>query len=482
MRLLDRLSAHATARGEALAIVEGRSELTYGGLQARVASLANVLSDDADTPVAVMCTTLTGSTVAMLASMAAGRTFVPIDPRGSATRICAMLDRIDVRTVLVDGDAPDEVVSGRRAIDALERRESGDLPLPAARGAADEIAYILFTSGSTGVPKLVQHRCHTVDQVAANYVLEIGLLSGERLGVAAALAHDAAIVDIAGAIHVGATMVRLNARDPRLWRRPDEWLRLQGVDVVHCVPTVGSRLLRKMKLPAAGGSASGLRAWVFGGEACSSDLLHLVRERTPTAVAFMLYGQTECSIISMKRADDPEEAGLLGHPVQGVEWTAVPTSEGVLELHIRGALVARGLDADGRAPGRQDAAQWSPTGDGVRMTEAGLAFWGRLDDLVKVRGERISLREVESVLSLVSGVREAIVVLNGSSPDARLVAMVDCEPGRDPRLEALNEALVEGIGSWVLLNRVVVVHSGLPVLPSGKLDRRSAVRMCAEIA
>lgn len=461
-----KLATAARRRPECPSVVEGGRTLTYGELAARVSAVASRLRESSG-PVALWTSTLTGTTVGLLAALAADRMAVPLDTRQAPARILAVARESGIRTVLRDfpfdlDPALDEIdVSACTSVDGLS-----DLEREPMTGS---FAYALSTSGSTGIPKRIRHRRGVLDAVGANFASAVGLRATDRLAVAASLSHDAVLVDIAAAITTSATMVRLDILDPRVSRRPGPWLDEHGVTVVHCVPTIGQRLIERMpSLPIAD---SPVRAWVFGGEVTTETILDGVADRTPSAQAYLLYGQTECSIVSIHHARSASDAGLIGRTVDGVECRLVPRDEGDLALQICGPLVS----PDVPPVDPTDPAAWRFTGDLVRRDADGVRFVGREDDVVKMRGERLSRLDVERVLRRIPGVDAAAVTVMGPLGRQRVCALLE-GPGADASLESVNSAVCAALGTWVSLNEVKAVDS-LPTLPSGKLDRRGVSKL-----
>lgn len=473
MLLPESLFRQAEQQTDQLAIVDGGRSTTFGELAVLVSSTATRLSHTTGAA-AVSCSTLTGTTVAILASLATGRMFIPIDQRNSISRIEYILDSTRATTVLMDGEHLP--IKGCDFIDVLQTTSSRS-SISLATSPEDQHAYALYTSGSTGGPKQIRHRRETLEAVGENFRHEMQLQPGERLAVAASLSHDAVLVDIAASISAGATMVRLDVLNPRIARYPSAWLSEHEISVVHCVPTVARRLLSRMSpITDNLGYAASPRAWVLGGEAVSEELLATLTRCTQGADVYLLYGQTECSIISMHKVCGVRDADLLGRPVDHVRWRLTKSDGQVSRILVSGPLVS--LDAPIAEGVYSDTTTaWRETGDLVRMTLAGVRFVGRADDMVKVRGERISRLELESILRTLTDVHDAAVVVIAAPEGGRLCALLECTPGVTPILADINSAITEALGSWACLHLVRTSTEKLPTLASGKMDRRKVAEL-----
>jgi amino acid adenylation domain-containing protein/non-ribosomal peptide synthase protein (TIGR01720 family) len=497
---LHRLFEAQVARTPDLpAVVDGDRVLTYRELDAEAESLARRLRRAGIGPEAAVGVALersAGLVAAILAVFKAGGVYVPLDPANPRERLLSMIETAGVRLLVADGQGePLAAGFAGEVVRPAGGHDPGGASPPRVEVTPDHAAYVLFTSGSTGSPKgvVVPHRG------IANRV--VWSLREHPAGPGDALLHiaqtgfDIALWEVFYPLLAGA---RLVIAPPGAGRDPEELHRAvvrEGITVLHFVPT----LLEPFLAGESRGSEERLRLVVCGGETVSAGLLRRYAERTAARLCHA-YGPTEASIsVAHWELDRAALPGLervpLGRPLAGARLLVLdaalqPVPPGMAgELCIAGIPLARGyagrpdLTAERFAPD-----PWSPapggrlyrTGDWARHRADGLLeLLGRRDRQLKIRGYRIEAGEVEAVLELHPAVRQAVA---GAFTDAagrtRLAAWIVCRDAPLPAgLEAerklelrrhLEERLPEPLvpSALVLLDR-------LPLLPTGKVDRRA---------
>ncbi|MBF6047355.1 amino acid adenylation domain-containing protein [Streptomyces sp. NRRL B-1677] len=462
--------------------------LSYAELNARANRLAYRLIAQGAGPedvVAVMLPRSAGLLVALLAVLKAGAAYLPVDPAHPSERVSLMLG--DIRpAVVLDAGAMADAMAGETAgvvacdVSRYPDVDPGDGDRVAPLSPANP-AYVIYTSGSTGVPKgvAVEHRS------LADYLAWACSAYPSARGTA--LLHSSTAFDMTvtalfvplltgGCVHLAAL----------------EEGSLPGEGFAGARPTflkgTPSHLALLNSLPA---EFSPTEELLLAGEALLSEPLDEWRRRNPSATVFNVYGPTETTVSCTQYRIEPGATippGVvpIGRPLLN---TRVYVLDGGLrlvppgvvgELYVAGAGVARGyVNRPGPTAERFVADPFGPagsrmyrTGDLVRWTPEGeLAFVGRADDQVKVRGYRIEPSEIEAVLCRYSGVARAVVVPQEHGPSGkRLVAYVVPAPGstvdgadlRDFARRALPEYMVPAM--FVLLDE-------LPLLPNGKLNR-----------
>ncbi len=470
-------SAHAVAAGDTL--------LTYAELNAYANRLAHRLLALGAGPERLVAIALprTGQlVVAWLAVMKTGAAYVPLDPGQPPARLAFMLEESAACAVITstavelpcagDSDTP------RLDVDALGgRRDRAEDPgRPIEPGS---LAYVLYTSGSSGRPKgaMVEHRS------LSTIAITLGELAGARprdVGWVTPFSFDMSLKALCqlahgGCVHVLSDAARLD---------PVEcvaYLRRHPVELLPSTPGHVEQLL-------AAGLLSGrdeLELWL-GGEPISPVLWRQLRT-VPGLRALNMYGPTECTVDVATQWLDETARSVAGRPLPNTQivlrdetGAAVPI--GVPgEVQVAGAQVARGylrrpeLTA-ARFVTAVDGMRWYRTGDRARWTEDGrLELLGRLDDQVKLRGFRVELGEVEAALARCTGVREAAaVVREDRAGDGRLVAYV--VPHRDvgdpPSSTALREHAARTLPDYMVPAAFVTLDA-LPLTPHGKVDRRA---------
>jgi amino acid adenylation domain-containing protein len=474
------------------ALADGERLVTYGELARWSAALARRLRQAGVGPevrVAVTAERSADTVAALLAVLRAGGAYVPLDPSQPAPRIAAMLGEVGAAVVLgrpeLLGQLPRH---GARIVPLAGLAELGDdagAELEDRAVLGEQLAYVLFTSGSSGTPKgvAVEHR-----QLASYVRSAIAALDLPRDAVYATVSTFAADLGntmifpalvSGGCLHV-VPMDR--TLDPAAWAAYN--LR-HGIDCLKVVPSHLAALLAGPR-PA---EALPRRRLVLGGEACSWELVERVRSLAPECRVFNHYGPTETTVGVLIRPLDGEGSRTAGAPPLGrplaharvyvVDERLRPVPTLVPgELLVGGAAVARGY------LGRPDltAARFVPdpfgsggrlyrTGDRVRHLPAGeIEFLGRVDRQLKIRGFRVEPGEVEAQLGLHPAVRQAVVVAREDGPEARLVAYVVAAGEEVPDVPLLRAWLGERLPDFMVPSAFVALDR-LPLNANGKVDR-----------
>uniref|UniRef100_UPI0025EDDE3D non-ribosomal peptide synthetase n=1 Tax=uncultured Pseudomonas sp. TaxID=114707 RepID=UPI0025EDDE3D len=479
-RLIERA---AQAHPQRLAAVCADGRLSYQGLEQRANALANVLLQrgvQPDERVAVMADRSVDMLVAIVAALKSGAAYLPIEPGLAPARQAFMLADSQVRWVL--GQA-DELPDGIETIDIAAAYPEAEAP--AQNVSADQLAYVIYTSGTTGMPKGVgvTHGAlaHYLRGVAERLDLE-GLAS---LAMVTTPAADLGHTLLFGALCHGKTLHLLDKDRVLDAEGFAAYLQQHAIDAVKMVPSHLQAML------AAGAAALPGRCLVLGGEACPAALLKRIAELAPALRMINHYGPTETTVgvLTHELHGQP----LLGSPLPGVSvhvldacLQSVPgPARG--ELYIGGATLARGylgraaLTAERFVPDPCGAAgaRLYRSGDWVRRNSEGLlAFGGRMDGQVKIRGHRIELAEIEQHILQVPGIAQAVVRVLGEEGDRYLAAwlvpsaaLAD-DTARQGLVLCVREALRHALAEhqlplhWQVLER-------LPVTANGKLDVRA---------
>jgi amino acid adenylation domain-containing protein len=509
--VLHRLVAAQAARTpEACALLWGAEHVSYGGLARRAGSGARRLRRLGVGPevlVGVALERRPAMVEALLAVLAAGGAYLPLDPAYPAERTTLML--ADSRAALVlsaAGLAPAlapavAAAPGCRLL-ALGDGEGREAPaaaaslagphLPAVAVAAN-LAYVLYTSGSTGRPKGVAVT-HASAVALLGWAAEV--FPRESLGgvlASTSISFDLSVFELflpltrGGRVILAGSVLDL----PRLAAAP--W-----VTLVNTVPSAMAELLRQGELPPGVGTVG------LAGEALAPALAAALTARPGIAAVFNLYGPSEDTTYSTwarvdgARVDGARVDGAggapppIGRPIAGTRAWVLDARLGAQpagvpgELYLAGAGLARGylgrpaLTAERFVPdpfARRPGERLYSTGDRVRRLAGGaLDFLGRLDHQVKVRGFRIELGEVEAALAALPEVAAAAVV---ARPDAAagvgqraIVAYLVAAPGAAPEAAALRLALRERLPEYMLPSLIVPLPA-LPRTPNGKVDRRA---------
>jgi amino acid adenylation domain-containing protein len=486
------------------AVHEGR-ELTYSELNARANRIGRALLArglQREGVVAVVSERNLDWMAAVIAIFKAGGTYLPIEPQFPAERIARTLKRAGCRLVLTEAGSTetlDRALASLPDVEALLFEDAfagdhGDENLGVAV-AADQLAYIYFTSGSTGEPKGAM--CEHAGMLNHLYAKIDDLRIAERRVVAqtAPQCFDISLWQLLAGLLVGGRTVVIEQELILDFERFLDQIEAEEVAVVQVVPSYLDALLAELEREPR--PLSGLRCVSVTGEAVTMDLVRRWFAARPGVELVNAYGLTETSDDTnhevMDRAPEGERVPL-GRPVGNarvyvVDEHLIPVPLGAPgEIVFSGVCVGRGYVND---PERTAAAFVSdPHRDGERLYRSGdrgrwrpdgkLEFLGRRDGQVKVAGHRIEIGEVEGALAKAPGVGQAAVVVAGANGDPkRLVAFYS---GAD-RLEtaALRSGLAESLPRYMVPS-TFHWRRELPVTGNGKVDRKALLALDAELA
>ncbi len=488
----------ATRRPDAVAVILGDAQLTYGELDARANALASTLRMrhvGAETLVGLYAERSLEMIVAMVAILKAGGAYVPLDPSYPAARLQAMLVDSEARLVLTQShlaaglegldcealllDEYDFSNAGNAA-DGAHDADGADA-VDGARASASNLAYVMYTSGSTGVPKgvMVEHRS-VVRLVAGNHFVPMGEES--RVLQTGSTSFDAATFEIWGPLLNGGTLVLY----------PEKYLDLGILNrqlETHCINTLwltaGLFEQWSQQLPRYE-----VQYVLAGGDVVNPRAVERVYNAFPNTRVINGYGPTEnttfTTCYTVPRDADFSRAIPLGATINGTTLhvlggTMQPLPVGAIgELYAGGDGVARGYWNRPELTAEKfvgtEAGHLYRTGDLVRFLPDGtLEFLGRADDQVKIRGFRIELGEIEAQLLGQAEVREAVVIARNAGGDKRLVAyVVPTRSGGDEvtLIDELQRALKQVLPEYMVPSAFVVL-AAFPLNSNGKIDRNA---------
>jgi non-ribosomal peptide synthetase-like protein len=470
---------------DTIALECGTEHLTYRELDERANRLAHVLmcrGVGVHKRVGILVSRSVHMYVALLAALKAGATFVPIDPAAPAERVTyiamdAALDLLLVSTELAPAAAgvecpvlrPEEVTAELGA--ASSARPRLDL-------AGDEMCYVIYTSGSTGRPKGVAVSqasiCNFLSVVAGIY----GVRRTDRVYQGMTIAFDFSIEEIWPTWAAGATLVAGPTGPDRIGAGLAGFLDRHRITILYCVPTVLATIDRD--LPR-------IRTLLVGGEACPAGLVG--RWSRPGRRMVNTYGPTEATVTATWCELHPGRPVTIGRALPTYRIVLLdddlrPVSDGTVgEICIGGPGVARGyvnrpeLTSERflEDPQITGGGRLYRTGDLGRVLAGGeIEYLGRADSEVKIRGHRIDLQEIESVLLEDPAVAGAAVAPHPDTPTEDLVAYLGFTPGvahdRDATIARLDGVLRQRLTSFMIPGFVEFLAE-LPLMPSGKVDR-----------
>jgi len=490
----------------------GRS-LTYGELEARTSSLARVLIEQGvvrGDRVGIYMNKRLESAVALYGIMKAGAAYVPLDPFAPVARLSYVVRDCGIRCLVTEEAKLDNLRQMAQAKTGLEccigLGPQADLPLrtvsweevyntPAASGLdvgaiEQDLAYILYTSGSTGDPKGIMHTHRSGLSFALWAAETYGLRPEDRLSNHAPLHFDLSTFDFFAGACAGATTVVIPEALTKLPASLSKLIQDERLTVWYSVPFALIQLLLRGGLSSR--DLSSLRWILFAGEVFPTKHLRRLMAALPHARYSNLYGPTETNVCTYyhvdRLPDDADDPIPIGRPCANVddlvvdaEGQAVAPGE-VGELLIRGPVVMRGYwgraDLTERGFFRRTVfSQYEDvyyrTGDLVQLLPDGnYRYLGRKDRQVKTRGYRVELDEVEVALLSHGLVQEAAVyaVPDGQGSN-QIEAAVVPRRGAALTVSRLVEHLASRLPPYAIPVRIDLVDD-FPRTSTGKIDRR----------
>ncbi len=485
--LLQAFARQVAEQPEAIAVQAGEQRLTYADLNQAAERLAAALQArgvGAEDRVALRLPRDARLPMAMLAILKAGAAYVPLAEDTPAERGRYILAHAQPRLCLTNAEALAELAEWGSAVELLDIDAlTTTAPYRAPSVHPAQLAYVLYTSGSTGQPKGVAIARGNLMNLMLGVQQVLPLTAQDRVLALTTATFDIAIVELLLPLSRGASILladREQARDPHVL---DRLIEAGQPTVMQATPATW-----RMLVAHTGRSWQGVRA-ISGGEALPCALAEAMEQRGAQVING--YGPTEATVYSTFEPRQGESGGAevpIGRPVANtaayvLDADLQPVAPGVSgELYLAGANLGRGYFAapalsaasflpDPFVPG----ARMYRTGDRVRRNAKGsLDYQGRLDFQVKLRGFRIELGEIEALLARLTGVREAAVVLLGSGDGARLVAYYSVTQAADADLgdAALRVQLAQHLPDYMLPSQFVRLDS-LPLSPSGKVERKA---------
>jgi len=491
-----------------MAMIYREEQVTYGALNAEANQVAHWLCANGVTPatlVAICLRRTPRAVIALLAVLKAGGAFILLDPTWPAERRNTILQQGEIKFLLTDQASSQgwhttthdltttlgvqgTVLCLDQERDTLRTFPTQNLPITLP---PDQVAYVVYTSGSTGDPKgvICSH------QALANYALFFGRMVGlsvqDRRLQFGSIGSEHLIAEVINTLCGGATLIfRPQDEAPSI----AEFLQVLTEQAVTITSLPVAYWQQWMQALPAGKShvPASLRVVITGMDQVETESFQIWQQHIGSRIAwFNVYGPAEATCVSTYYKADFSAGQLpqripIGRPIANVciylldpAMQPVPV-EMIGELYIGGMGIAQGyLHQPARTAERFVPNPFGPgrlyrTGDFARYLPSGdIEFLGRTDHQVKIRGYRVELGEVEAGLRRHPAVRQAVVVADGATvSNKRLVAYVVADPTQPLTPQALRHYLAEKLPAYLLPAAFVMVDA-MPINSSGKLDRRA---------
>lgn len=472
---------------ERLAVRGPRGATTYGELDRAAEALARrlrALGVGRGDRVVVWSEKSAATIAAMQAALRLGAAYVPAELSTPVARVALLAEDCAAAAVVCPADRIARVRAEIGADFPCQDIEPCDSPEAPSGPRIDEpvedddLAYILYTSGSTGRPKGVCLSHRNALSFVQWVVDELDAGPDDRFSSHAPFTFDLSVLDIYAPFAVGGSVHLVPPEGAYAPEQLVELIHQERITVWYSVPSALGMMIRDGGLLERE-APPGLRAVLFAGEPFPIAGVRALADWTDARL-LNLYGPTEtnvCTYHEVTPADlEREQPVPIGRASCGDVVRALtedgrdagPGEEGA--LHVDGPTVMLGYW--GREPRKGPYA----TGDLVRVRDDGsFDYLGRGDHMVKVRGHRVELGEVESALSAHPDVAEAAAAVTGSGMESRLVAFVAPHSGRDPGVLGLRRHLAERLPRYLVPDELRIV-AALPRNANGKVDRTELAR------
>ena len=478
MTLLMLLEMIASAFGDRVGIGTSVDGLTYQALHERAGAGAEALRRHGARHLAYIGSSDAAFPVALFASAWAGVPFLPLNYRLGTDAVRALLAAHDDVLVVADAAAADMLEGAARTILSIDDWNAATRePVEAAPSITDgdDIAVLLYTSGTTAAPKAVVLRHRHLTSYVIGSVEFAGADESDATLVSVPPYHIAGVANVLSNVYSARRLVYLPAFAPEVWLAT---VRAQQITHAMVVPTMLARVVDHLgSEPAATPS---LRSLAYGGARMPVRVLEAALRAFPDTDFVNAYGLTETSSTIAVLGPDDHRAALAGDERARQRLSSAGRLVPGIEVDIRdGEIWVRGEQVSGEYLGHGaavDADGWFPTRDRGSVDDEGYLFIeGRSDDTIIRGGENIAPAEIEDVLLTHPAVREAAVVgLPDDEWGQRLAAAVVCRDGASVGADELREYARERLRSSKT-PELIAFRDDLPHTETGKLLRRAVL-------
>jgi len=501
----QRFSKQADDTPDAVAVSIGVQRETYRELARRSSAIARVLVESGidRNAIVVLCATRGVNFLAALTAVQRARgAFLPLDPSLPAARLAQIIEHSGTSLVLTDGHllrALQEVLSQIPSVSRPQLYSLENLPpATAARRqrlsppAPSSLAYVLYTSGSTGVPKGAMVEQRGLFNHLCSQISDLGLSASDVVAQTAPQSFVLSVWQFLAPLMVGARVHIVPDDAIYDLENLTSEIEREGVTVLQVVPSVLRAIVTQAPHDPAFGALRRLRWLMCCGEILPPDLLAAWFQHFPQVRVLHAYGQTECAddVTTCQFSGPPTGSAVsIGKPIANMrvyvlDATLQPVPIGVAgELHVGGVGVGRGYLNDPEQTGRSfildpfstnRRARLYRTGDlGRWRTDGTLEFLGRLDHQVKIRGCRVEPGEIENALLRHPAVQAAIVLIrNDMGIEASLVAHVEVVASAHLDATELRDYLKTKLPGYMIPSGFLFL-AHLPQTLGGKIDRQA---------
>jgi len=498
--LIDYVRDSWLVAGDAPAVFSSGAAWTYDqllGLAARVdLILGTSFPTERQRTIGVYAGRTAIGYAAMLAIMNRGDIYVPLSPTLADGQIGAIIDLARLSCVLIDPVCrrSEAVLQAARQcrvpiVPIAEEQSCPTVPLQPSRAREQDVAYLLFTSGTTGRPKGVPVTHMSARSCLDAVAGQLELRADDRVAQFADVGFDISIAETFLAWMAGAC---LYAPSPAELMTPCAYVRRHRLTIWSSVPTLAANARALEGLDEA--SMPSLRLSLFCGEALPTSLAADWKRSAPASRMINLYGPTEATIFATMNVWDGETSGdgivPIGRPLDGmrVQIDRGMRLSGPGELLLAGPQIMEGYWRDPEADGRSfvtadrddETERWYRTGDLVVQDRQGrLVFVGRIDRQVKIRGYRVELASIEQAAVRATGCKSAIAVPERDSDGLCTSVVLLCQ-GLAEDEQTARRACSRLLPSHAVPRRIVGVET-LPITHNGKVNHQALAQIAVAL-
>jgi len=480
-----------------IAVKTKEKELTYsmlgkytGVICQEILKQYEIIDNDNEHVIALLFEHSADMVIATIGALISGKIYVPFDISYPEKRLLYMLENSEAQCIVTN--SKNIVLAQKLAsnisreirilnIDSIDYSQNvGDIKNKVLMHK-NQIAYLLYTSGSTGKPKGVIQTHENIAHFIEAYIERLSITVSDKMTLFSAFSHDAAVMDIYGGLLSGATLYPLNIREQADMREFAGWIENEGITIWHSVPTLYRYFVNTL---TGEEEFSKLRLVVLGGESVLKYDVMKFKEIFKYTTLVNLYGQSESSYNSsyfINRNTDNDRI-ILGEPVKETKILVVDEDGEELgslstgEIVIASRYVALGYWKNHKKTSEvfdfsSKYGRIYRTGDlGRILRDDCIEFMGRKDSQIKIRGYRVELEEIESLLLKHKNVKEAAVTLKELENDEKYICAYFAA---DHKVESseLRDYLSEELPEYMIPSYFIRVDK-MPLTISGKIDRK----------
>lgn len=495
---------HARNQPDKTALIYGERRLNYGELDAQANKIANHLQRlgvGPDTLIGVFLNRSIELVAGILGILKAGAAYVPYDPTYPKERLATMFEDLKPRAVLTTEKLSHRIPDAKLKAICIDSdneeiaRESATRP--PSQPQPNHLCYVIFTSGSTGRAKAAAVYHGGWSNLLNWFVREFNISPADRTLVMSSISFDITQRAMAMPLTSGGELHLL----PSDHYEPDlilSTIRKEQITLVNCAPSTFYPLIEEPEAGRRQDSLRSLRCLFLGGEAISASRLKNWANSSKCAARIVnVYGAAECSDVSsfhiLRDFDRYVESSVpAGRPIYNTQIYLLDEETQLTPIGVPGEIclagegVGKGYINDASLTAtkfpenpfaRTPGTRLYRTGDvGRYLPDGTLEFMGRVDNQVKIRGQRVELGEIETVLRLHPGISEAVVIQAPFTNDhQRLIAYVMPKQtihtcGRDGLIDELRAHIGSKLPLYMVPNAFVIMDE-MPLNPNGKIDR-----------